>query len=392
MSSGTRILLSPGGDSTFALSRAAEEMVVATVDGIFILARASDGWSLIHRALEGCFVSAIAALDDGALIAGMHGQGLARSDDGGRSWQWSNSGLTQFDVWSVRAGTIDGEEAVFAGTMPAALFRSDDGGKSWRELAGLTDVPSRPKWTFPPPPHLGHVKDIVVSGGRLLVAIEVGAVLASPDGGETFEELPVASDPSGCDPHRILVHPDRPGRIVLASGLGVMISEDDGRTWQAGATPEDLDYPDPMVMNPRDPDQIFVGGGTGWPPHWYQRGRAMGRIVRSCDGGKTWQRLLGGLPDGQRAVFGAMTIVADGSGTVVFAGDSDGQIFESRDGGERWTIIAELAPLSKGDFHLALAKGRKRIAHVDDIKFSGQQKDFMEAMSGTSERERTDAS
>ena len=104
---------------------------------------------------------------------------------------------------------------------------------------------------------------------------------------------------------------------------------------------------------------------------------------RSRDGGRNWERLLGGLPDGQRPVFGAMTLAAGDSGVVVLAGDSDGQVFESRDGGDRWTMIAELAPLSKGDFHIALAKGRKRIAHVDDVKFSGQQKEFMEAMSPT---------
>jgi hypothetical protein len=147
--------------------------------------------------------------------------------------------------------------------------------------------------------------------------------------------------------------------------------------------PDGLDYPDPMVLSPLDPDLMFVGGGSGWPPHWYRRGRAMGKIARSRDGGRSWQRLLGGLPDGQRAVFGAMTLAADDYGTIVLAGDSDGQVFESRDGGDRWTMIAELAPLSKGDFHIALAKGRKRIAHVDDIKFSGQQKEFMEAMAAS---------
>jgi photosystem II stability/assembly factor-like uncharacterized protein len=378
--SDTRILLSPGGDSIFRLARPADEVVVGTVDGIFVLARSDGGWSVVDRALEGCFVSAIAALADGGLIAGLHGQGLTRSDDGGRAWRWVNAGLTQFDIWSVRAGIVDGKDVVFAGTMPAALFRSDDGGNSWRDLPALAAVPSRAKWTFPPPPHLGHIKDVVVADGRLLVAVEVGAVLSSRDGGATFEELPVATDPSGCDPHRILVHPDRPGRIVLASGLGVMMSQDDGRSWQRGPTPEGLDYPDPMVLSPLDPDLMFVGGGTGWPPHWYQRGRAMGRIARSRDGGKTWQRLLGGLPDGQRPVFGAMTLADADAGTVVLAGDSDGQVYESRDGGDRWTMIAELAPLSKGDFHIALAKGRKRIAHVDDIRFSGQQKEFMEAM------------
>jgi len=376
-----RILLSAGGDSIFRTDDPAREAIVGTVDGVFILARDDGGvWQISGRALEGCFVSAITSLADGTLIAGLHGQGLTRSEDGGRSWQWINSGLTQFDVWSVRAGNVGGKETVYAGTMPAHLFKSVDGGATWSELPALHSVPSRHLWTFPPPPHLGHVKDIVIYEERLFVSIEVGALLLSEDGGETFSELPVATDPTGCDPHRVLVHKDRPDRIVLASGLGVMNSHDKGKTWQRGSTPAGLDYPDPAVLHPDQPDLIFVGGGTGWPPHWYARGRAMGRIARSRDGGVTWERLLGGLPDGQRPVFGAMTLAADNNGFVVLAGDSDGQVFESRDGGDHWTMIAELAPLSKGDFHLALARGRPRIAHIDDIKFSGQQKEFMESM------------
>lgn len=50
---------------------------------------------------------------------------------------------------------------------------------------------------------------------------------------------------------------------------------------------------------------------------------------RSHYGRKTWTRLLGGLPDGQRALFGAMTLASHENGMSLFAGDSDGQIFES---------------------------------------------------------------
>jgi photosystem II stability/assembly factor-like uncharacterized protein len=126
-----------------------------------------------------------------------------------------------------------------------------------------------------------------------------------------------------------------------------------------------------MVMHPDDPDLLFVAGAIGIPPQWYKAGRARGRIARSRDGGRTWQRLLGGLPDGQRAVFGAMTLEAWDGGYAVYAADTDGQVFESRDGGETWQIIGETGGVSKGDFHIALAKGRARMANIDDVQFRG---------------------
>ena len=63
-----------------------------------------------------------------------------------------------------------------------------------------------------------------------------------------------------------------------------------------------------LNAHPDDPDLVFLSAGVGWPSHWYKIGRARGKIARSRDGGMSWERLLGGLPDGQRALFSALTI------------------------------------------------------------------------------------
>ena len=79
------------------------------------------------------------------------------------------------------------------------------------------------------------------------------------------------------------------------------------------------------------------------------------------------------------ALFSAMTIAAHGNGMSLFAGDSDGQVFESTDGGDRWSIIADLPPLSKGDFWRAMAKGRAPIANLDDMAFNSKAAARLEA-------------
>ena len=367
------ILLSPGGDYVQRRPGASDTMLAGTADGIFILQRSAKGeWAIVHRALQGCFVSAVTASEDGTLYAATHGVGMARSDDDGRTWRWINNGLGQFDLWAARVVKLNGRERIYAGSTPAHLFVSDDG-ESWRELPALRQVPSVPQWFFPPPPHLGHVKEIVGHEGRLLmVGIEVGALLVSEDEGKTFTELPVAEDMRDIDMHHIAVHPAVPDRIIVSNGLaGMMTSEDRGKTWRRGPGPPGLDYPDPLVMHPDDPDLLFVAGAVGWPNHWYPINRSRAKIARSRDGGKSWERLLGGLPDGQRAMFSAMTLEAWDGGFAVYAGDSDGQVFESRDGGDHWRIIAEVGPISKGDFYRGLAKGRPPMANIDDLKVPG---------------------
>jgi hypothetical protein len=42
-------------------------------------------------------------------------------------------------------------------------------------------------------------------------------------------------------------------------------------------------------------------------------------------------------------------------------------VFESLDGGDSWTIIADVPPVSKADFYKGLVRDRVKLANVDDI-------------------------
>jgi photosystem II stability/assembly factor-like uncharacterized protein len=360
-------LLSPGGESVFRTDQPSELLAVGTADGVWTLRRTDDGeWSLFRKELAGTFVSALASTADGGLIAGTHHFGIARSDDGGERWRYINSGLDQFDIWTVKTARVNGRELLVAGSMPARLYASRNG-ERWEEREALRHAPSAGNWFFPPPPHLGHVKDIAVHQEReLLIGIEVGALLRSTDAGASFEELPVADDLSDIDVHRILVHPARPDRILLATGWGLKLSEDRGRTWKA-LPALDINYPDAMVAHPHDPDLIFLAGARGYPPNWYQINRARPRIARSRDGGANWERLLTGFPDGQRPAIGAMTLAAWDGGFDLYVGDTDGQIFESRDGGESWRIIFETGPVSKSEHYRGLQKHRPPMTDLDQL-------------------------
>lgn len=365
------ILLSPGGTTVQRQPRPSTRLAVGSVDGVHVFERdAERRWILKGRGLEGSFVSALTRLEDGALIAGTHGLGVARSDDAGLTWKLANAGLSHFDVWVVKAERLDGRERLFAGTLPAHLFVSDDGAATWRELTALRAVPSAPQWSFPPPPHQGHVLDIGVLEEKLYVGIEVGALLRSDDGGASFTELPVNPDVSEVDIHRLVLHPRRPRRIIAATGWGLIASDDAGATWRKRERLPGIDYPIPLLAHPDDPDLLFVAGGEGWPPNWYQIGRSRAKIARSRDGGASWQRLLGGLPDGQRPTFGGLALEAWDGGYAVFAADTDGQIYQSEDGGEHWSVVAEAAPVSKGEQYRGLAKGRPPLVGTDSLMFA----------------------
>jgi hypothetical protein len=362
------ILLSNGGTNIQRSGGASNTLLAGTVDGVSLLTRTEHGWVLKHRALQGVFVSGITALEDGTLFVSTRGVGMARSDDEGINWEWVNVGLAHHEFWSTRAGRLQGRDVVFAGALPAHLYVSENRGDSWRELPAFREAKTVSQWTFPPPPRIGHIKDIVLDGDRLWAGVEIGTLQYSDDFGASFTELIVDQDVNECDVHRILVHPARPNRVIISNGvIGMMRSDDSGESFQQMTMPDQAHYPDAIVLHPDDPDLLFMSAGVGWPMQWYERGRARGKIFRSRDAGKTWERLLGGLSDGQRALFSALTIEETGGNYSLYAGDTDGQVFESLDGGNSWTIIADLAPFSKGDFYKGLVRDRVRLANVDDI-------------------------
>src|SRR4029079_10374294 len=191
------ILLSNGGTNIQRAKSLSDTIVVGTVDGIALLAKSERGWIVKHRALQGVFVRGVTALDDGTLFASTRGVGMARSEDGAFKWTWATEGLAHREFWSCRAGKLQGRDVVFAGALPAHLYVSEDTGKSWRELRARRDAKTVKQWSFPPPPRIGHIKDIVLDGDRLWVGVEIGSLPVFTHLRHHLVELPGQPAPRG---------------------------------------------------------------------------------------------------------------------------------------------------------------------------------------------------
>ena len=124
-------------------------LYAATGNGIARLDEAGEAWT-VERSLSGSGAQCLAVdpADPDTVFVGLREGGVRRSVDGGRSW--IDCELPEPGVFSLAVSAADG--AVYAGTEPSRLFRSDDKGESWRELTALLELPSRPRWSFPPRP------------------------------------------------------------------------------------------------------------------------------------------------------------------------------------------------------------------------------------------------
>jgi photosystem II stability/assembly factor-like uncharacterized protein len=358
------IALSHGGPTIYETGQQSPRVLVGTARGVTTIERSGAGWRIAAEALTDKHIGAILIEPrSGTVFAGAYGDGsLHASLDGGETWARRDHGLTERDVFSLEAIELEGRTRMFCGTEPAKLFVSDDLGENWRELPGLRDVPTVGSWSFPGPPHVAHAKHITVDPRdpkTMYVSIEVGGLLRSTDGGETWEDMPGMYE----DVHRLLINPAAPQHMYVSGGAGLWQSDDDGATWRntTDHRHEIGGYPDQLVYHPKNPDLMFVASAKDSPGAWRANPFAGARISRSRDAGVTWQPLTNGLPDRLQGNVEAMSLEVTGPGDAcsIFAATTAGEVFVSDDAGDSWTLaLCDLAPISKGGHFVPLMAGR----------------------------------
>lgn len=284
-------------------------------------------------------VWAIHAWGDGGtvtILAGSYGNGLYRSTDGGNSWSRVEAGLTASAFRCIAPDPLD-PGAILAGTEPARLFRSEDSGNTWQELAGITRIAGHEQWFLPYSPRAGAVRNVYAppdSTRRLFASVEVGGLLRSDDGGETWRCAPVIEDD---DIHYITGHPHAPELLYAALGYaalphhrngdaprrfgGIARSRDGGKTWEKLET----DYTRAVLVPPSRPDLVLAA-----PAPNVGRG---GRIVVSSDGGDSWEAAGMGLDIPMEDMVEVFVAAPDGT---VWAVCSGGRLLRATPGEWRW--------------------------------------------------------
>ena len=261
-------------------------LIVATAHGLIIYERQGLEWHEIARGLTDHNITSVIARE-GVILAGTT-SGIYRSDDLGQSWRAVSTGLTLPHVrWLAYDPNVS--DAEFAGTEPAGIFVSRDGAETWQTCPEVADLRDAHGWFLPYSPEAGCVRGFAFHGRRVYAAVEVGGVLRSDDGGDTWR---LAGGSSGnpdfgravpanfvhADVHSIAVYPTSPDLVFAPTGGGFYGSSDGGNSWACLYSPC---YCRAVWLDPHDPDHLIIG-----PANSVSRG---GRIEESRDGGHTWQ-------------------------------------------------------------------------------------------------------
>ena len=266
------------------------KLLLATEHGLSICESEGGNWRESSRGLADHRVTSVIARE-GVILAGTT-DGIFRSDDSGKTWQEASLGLSTRHVRWL-ANHPDKSDFEFAGTEPAGIFVSHNGGESWRACPEVDQLRDLYKWSLPYSPEAGCVRGFAFRGARAYAAVEVGGVLRSDDGGETWrlaegsDGKPDLGGPSELfihsDVHSIFVHPFLPNLVFAPTGGGFYRSTDGGKTWKCIYDC----YCRAVWVDVLDSQHMILAPADGVERN--------GRIEESRDGGQTWASASNGL-------------------------------------------------------------------------------------------------
>jgi photosystem II stability/assembly factor-like uncharacterized protein len=265
-----------------------------------------------------------------------YGDGVYRSDDGGRNWHH----LGPEDTHHISNIIIDPRNPdivlvaaighVFSPNQERGVYRSNDGGRTWAKAlykddnTGAVDLafdPDNPKTVYAT---LWHGLRMPWMPGTAFGS--GGGIYKSTDEGLTWKQITGHGLPDGdWGPIGIAVGPGTKGKRVYAiieasKGNGLYRSDDAGLTWKRATEDQRIRgawFFGQIFVDPRNADVIYVPETT---------------LFRSSDGGETFTALKGAPGGGDCHV---VWVDPQNSQRIIPGSDQGASV--SLDGGETWS-------------------------------------------------------
>ncbi len=252
------------------------------------------------------------------------GGSLFRSLDAWATWSPVGAGLPASYLSDVAVAPQNAQLVYFSIWDGGGVFRSSDGGETWRPVfRGLPDP---------------LVQELMVPAGPVGTVFAIApyaGIYRSRDRGETWTDV----SPPGQRPanyFQLVAHPLHPERLAAHTSSGLWRSTNGGDTWTSwnAGLPSDPSSPSGLgfvTLVPGDQDVAFV---------------TVYQTLYRSQAGKPWKR-IGQIPVNSFAYVNAL-LALPGTPAVLLAGQ-DGEntsatpgILRSRDGGKTWEPLSLL--------------------------------------------------
>ena len=273
-------------------------LLAATVRGVYLSTDAGDNWAMT---LDHHAHSVQASPDNPQVAYAGTRDGIYRSDDGGRTWSLENNGIQFLDIGPLAVHPEDIDTVLVgnniwqwtyhydpypASTAGEGIYKTADGGATWtKSTAGFVDVDVIALTIDPNNANVVYVGTECSRG-----------IFRSDNGGGSWIFIAGGPESGSWDiAHYTMRLATDPGSNLLLTGrFGLAISSDLGQSWTSNLPRRHFHG---VGISPHDPQLIFAGTSPVQDPTESETYPGA-RILRSRDGGRSWQEVGEGFPSG----------------------------------------------------------------------------------------------
>ncbi len=257
--------------------------------------------------------------------------------------RWRNIGPFRGGRSVAITGVPGNNQRYYMGSTGGGIWKTDDAGLSWTNISdgqlasgsvgAIAVAPSDPNVLYV---GMGEhpVRGVMTSAGD--------GMYKSADAGKSWTHIGL---PGSQHIAEIRIHPQNPEHVYVAvqgalygpsEDRGVYVTRDGGASWEKILYVNEHAGAADLSMDPHNPRILYAGMWDHQRTPWTVRSGGPGSgIHKSTDGGATWTKLGGGLPDS----LGKVAVdVSAADPNVVYANieAENGGVYRSNDGGATW--------------------------------------------------------
>ncbi|MEA1897029.1 MAG: glycosyl hydrolase [Bacteroidota bacterium] len=192
-------------------------------------------------------------------------------------------------------------------------------------------------------------------------SVSVGdGIYKTTDGGDSWKKMGLENtERIG----RIRIHPENSDTVFVAAlghlwnaneERGLFKTSDGGKTWKKILYIDENTGCTDIAIDPVNPDIMFA---TMWDfrrKAWTFRSGGTGSgLYRSTDGGKTWERLSDGLPEGELGRIAVSISPVNPKLVYALIESEKSALYRSEDSGESWTEVNKTIPIQERPFYFS---------------------------------------
>ncbi|OGU07081.1 MAG: hypothetical protein A2W29_10235 [Gemmatimonadetes bacterium RBG_16_66_8] len=201
-------------------------------------------------------------------------------------------------------GYRDRMHTFLMGAVGGGIWRTDDAGQTWRNVSdGYLGV--GPIGALAVASSNSNIVYAGTGSGGVRGNVSVGdGVYRTTDDGKSWQNIGL---PESRHINRIQIHPTNPDRVYVAAlgsifgpseTRGVYRTTDGGKSWKKILYVDRGTGAIDLVMSPDDANTLYAAMWTAERKPWAMfSGSRAGGVFKTADGGETWKKLGGGLPE-----------------------------------------------------------------------------------------------